>query len=115
MGWTGHFRPGRGAISHHQLVNRANLAMERLAGTRGWALNISNQGDTNMFGKIIGAVIGEKIAERHGNSGTTGAIVGAGLAAAARRISTPIAVLIAAGYGVKKLRDYRRERASTAQ
>ena len=61
-----------------------------------------------MIGKILGAVIGEKIATRYGNRGATGAIVGAGLAAAARRVSPPIALLLAAGYGVKKLRDYRR-------
>ena len=67
-----------------------------------------------MFGKILGAVIGEKIAARNGGSGKTGAIVGAGLAAAARRISTPLALLIAAGYGVKKLRDYRRGQSTAA-
>ena len=60
-----------------------------------------------MFGKIIGAYIGEKIMARSGR-GATGAVVGAGSAAVARRGVKPLAVLLAAGYGLKMLRDYRR-------
>jgi hypothetical protein len=54
-----------------------------------------------MLGKIAGAFIGEKIAGR--NSGAKGAIVGAGVAALARRGLPTLLAASAVGYGLKKL------------
>lgn len=65
-----------------------------------------------MFGKLIGAYIGEKLMSRSGRGGR-GAIVGAGSAVAARRGAKPLAVLLAAGYGLKLLNDYRRNKRSS--
>lgn len=60
-----------------------------------------------MLGKILGAYVGEKLMSRSGRGGQ-GAMVGAGSAAVARRGVKPLAVLLAAGYGIKLLRDHRR-------
>lgn len=66
-----------------------------------------------MFGKLLGAFIGQKIGENSGR-GASGALLGAGAVAVARRVSPPIAILFAASYGIKKLRDYRRSQGTAA-
>lgn len=60
-----------------------------------------------MLGKIAGALIGKRVAGR--NQGMKGALLGAGVAALARRGLGPLAVGAAAAYGGKRLYDrYRR-------
>jgi hypothetical protein len=59
-----------------------------------------------MFGKILGAYVGEKLFSRL-NRGGTGALAGAATVVAARRGARPLALLLAAGYGLKLLNDYR--------
>ncbi|MEO7636261.1 MAG: hypothetical protein ABIS16_01300 [Sphingomicrobium sp.] len=59
-----------------------------------------------MFGKIAGALIGNRIAGRH--SGAKGALLGAGIATVARRGLGPLGLALALGYGAKKLYDRRR-------
>ena len=61
-----------------------------------------------MLGKLAGAIIGKKIAGR--NSGAKGAILGAGVAAVARRGFGPLAGALALGWGAKKLWDWRKGR-----
>ena len=61
-----------------------------------------------MFGKIAGALIGEKIAGR--NSGARGALLGAGVAAVARRGLGPLAGALALGWGAKRLWEWRKRR-----
>jgi hypothetical protein len=61
-----------------------------------------------MLGKILGAIVGEKIAGR--NRKLTGALVGAAVPVVARRGLAPVAVVLAAGWGVKKLLERRRAR-----
>ena len=63
-----------------------------------------------MLGKILGAIVGEKIAGR--NSKVTGAMVGAAVPAIARRGLGPLALVLAAGWGAKKLIDRSRGRKS---
>ena len=65
-----------------------------------------------MFGKILGAIAGEKIAGR--NRKMTGAIVGAAIPAIARRGLGPLALVLGAGWGAKKLIDRRRARKDAA-
>ena len=60
-----------------------------------------------MFGKLIGAYVGERLLRRI-NRGGTGAIAGAATAVAARRGVKPLALVLAAGYGLKMLNDYRK-------
>ncbi len=62
-----------------------------------------------MLRGLIGAMIGDKLAARSGNR-ATGALLGAGVAALARRGLGPLGVALAAGYGVKKLAEYRRSK-----
>jgi hypothetical protein len=57
-----------------------------------------------MLGKIAGAFIGSRIAGR--TSGAKGALLGAGIAAIARRGFGPLAATLALGYGAKKLYEY---------
>ena len=59
-----------------------------------------------MLGKILGAVVGQRLAGR--NSKLKGALVGAAVPAIARRGLGTIALVAAAGWGVKKLIDRRR-------
>jgi len=66
-----------------------------------------------MLRGIIGAIVGEKLAARGGNR-ATGALLGAGVAAVARRGLGPLGAALAAGYGVKKLLEWRRSRRSPA-
>ena len=61
-----------------------------------------------MLGKIAGAIIGEKIAGR--NSGVRGALLGAGVAAIARRGFGPLALALGAGWAAKKVWDKRQDR-----
>jgi hypothetical protein len=57
-----------------------------------------------MLGKIAGAIIGGRIG---GNSGARGALVGAGVAALARRGLPTLLGAAAVGYGIKKLWEKR--------
>jgi hypothetical protein len=59
-----------------------------------------------MLGKIAGAMIGRRMAGR--NSGASGAILGYGAAALARRGLGPLAMGAAALWGYNKLRERRR-------
>ena len=61
-----------------------------------------------MLGKIAGALIGRRVAGRH--SGAKGALLGAGLAAVARRGFGPLAGALALGWGAKKLYERRKNR-----
>jgi len=77
----------------------------------------SQSKEISMFGKLLAAYIGEKIFARSGRGGA-GAIGGVATAAAtgavARRGAKPLALLLAAGYGLKLLNDYRTKRRSAA-
>lgn len=61
-----------------------------------------------MIGKLLGAFIGEKIAGP--NNRVTGALVGAAVPAIARRGLGTLGLALAAGWGVKKLIELRRNR-----
>ncbi|QIL01424.1 hypothetical protein G7078_00550 [Sphingomonas sinipercae] len=63
-----------------------------------------------MLGKLAGAWLGNKVAGQ--NSGARGALVGAGVAALARRGFGPLAAAAAIGYGAKYLWDRRNRRSS---
>jgi hypothetical protein len=62
-----------------------------------------------MIGKIVGAVVGKRIAERHGD-GLKGAVLGAAAPAIAKRLFGPLGLVIAGGYVAKKIYDSRRDR-----
>lgn len=59
-----------------------------------------------MLAKILGAIAGEKMADK--NNKVTGALLGAALATAARRGLGPLSLAIAAGYGLKKYSEHRK-------
>ena len=61
-----------------------------------------------MLGKIAGALIGRRLAGRHG--GAKGALIGVGVAALARRGLGPLAAVAALGWGAKKLYERRGRR-----
>ena len=63
-----------------------------------------------MLCKLAGAIIGEKMAGR--NRGLRGALMGAGVAAVARRGLGPLALALGAGWAAKKMWDKRQERRS---
>ena len=65
-----------------------------------------------MIGKILGAIVGEKLASR--NNKVTGALVGAAVPAIARRGLGTLALVGAAAWGAKKLMERRRKRGGTA-
>jgi hypothetical protein len=65
-----------------------------------------------MFGKLIGASIGRRLAGR--NSGAQGALVGAMLPFVARRAFGPLGLALAGGYVAKKLWDRRSRSRSGA-
>ena len=65
-----------------------------------------------MLGKILGAVVGERLAGR--NNKLTGALVGAAVPAIARRGLGALALVAAAAWGAKKLLDRRRNRSDAA-
>jgi hypothetical protein len=62
-----------------------------------------------MIGKIAGAFLGKKIAERYG-SGGRGMIMGALAPALARRAFGPLGLALAGGYVAKKVYDERKRR-----
>ena len=62
-----------------------------------------------MNGKIVGAVIGKRIADRHGEGGR-GMIYGALAPALARRAFGPFGLMLAGGYVAKKIYDSRKGR-----
>ena len=61
-----------------------------------------------MLGKLAGAYLGEKVAGP--NRGFTGALMGAGVAAVARRGMGTLALALGAGWVAKKMWDKRQER-----
>jgi hypothetical protein len=61
-----------------------------------------------MIGKVIGAVIGERIAQRYG-SGARGAVFGALAPVVARRLMGPLGLALAGVYVAKKLLEHRRK------
>ena len=66
-----------------------------------------------MFGKILGAVIGRRVAGRH--SGTAGALIGAALPMIARRGLGPLGLALGAGWAAKKLYDRSQANRPTQQ
>jgi hypothetical protein len=63
-----------------------------------------------MIGKIIGAIAGSKMAEHtRGLGGPTGAALGVGAAAIARRLSLPALVAITAGGYLAKKYSEKKE------
>jgi hypothetical protein len=60
-----------------------------------------------MFGNLIGAVVGQRIADRYG-SGARGALVGALAPLLVRRMFGPLGLALAGGYAAKKYIDHRR-------
>ena len=66
-----------------------------------------------MLRGIIGAIVGEKLAARSGNR-ATGALIGAGVASLAKRGLGPLGAALVAGYGMKKLLEWRRSRRAPA-
>jgi hypothetical protein len=61
-----------------------------------------------MFGRILGAVVGQKIASR--NNRGTGALLGLALPMIARRGLGPLGLALGAGWAAKKLYDRNRAR-----
>ena len=61
-----------------------------------------------MLTKILGAIAGEKVAGR--NRKVSGALVGAAIPVIARRGLGPLALVLGAGWGAKKLLERRRGR-----
>ena len=61
-----------------------------------------------MFGKHIGALIGSKVAGSR--SSAKGALIGAGVAAIARRGLGPLGLALGAGWAAKKIYDARQAR-----
>src|SRR5215218_8479389 len=72
------------------------------------AVPTNNREGMIMLGKIAGALLGERIAGR--NSGAKGALIGAGVAAVARRGFGPLAGALALGWGAKKVWQWRKGR-----
>ncbi len=63
-----------------------------------------------MLGKILGAIVGRRVAGR--NSGASGALIGAAIPLIARRGLGPIGLALGAGWVAKKLYDRNRDRRS---
>jgi hypothetical protein len=61
-----------------------------------------------MFGKLIGAMIGSRVAGQ--GSGAKGALIGAGVAAIARRGLGPLGLALGAGWAAKKIYRARQAR-----
>ena len=61
-----------------------------------------------MLAKILGAIAGQRIAGR--NNKVSGALIGAAVPVIARRGLGPLGLVLAAGWGAKKLIDYSRGR-----
>lgn len=64
-----------------------------------------------MLGKILGAIVGSKVAGR--NEGVKGAVLGAAGASIARRGLGGLGTLALVGYGAKKLWDWNKSRKET--
>jgi hypothetical protein len=64
------------------------------------------KGELRMFGKLLGAWLGEKIAGK--DQGARGAILGYGATSLARRSVPTLAALAIGGWAFKKWRDKRR-------
>ncbi len=62
-----------------------------------------------MIGKIAGAIIGKRIADRYGTGGR-GMIYGAVAPVLMRRAFGPLGLVLAGGYVAKKVLDRRRGR-----
>ncbi len=60
-----------------------------------------------MIGKIIGAALGKRVADRYG-SGGKGMIIGALAPVVARRAFGPLGLVIGGGYLAKKVYDSRK-------
>lgn len=60
-----------------------------------------------MIGKILGAVIGKRVAGRYGE-GAKGAMIGAAIPFIARRAFGPLGLAIGGGYLAKKYYDSRK-------
>ncbi len=60
-----------------------------------------------MIGKIIGAALGKRVADRYG-SGGKGMIIGALAPVVARRTFGPLGLVIGGGYLAKKVYDSRK-------
>lgn len=67
-----------------------------------------------MLGKIASALIGKRIAERHGE-GAKGAMIGWAAPIIARRAIGPLGLAVAGGYAAKKIYDRRRGRTVTSR
>jgi len=65
-----------------------------------------------MIGKILGALVGRRLAGR--NSGAGGALIGAAIPMIARRGLGPLGLALGAGWAVKKLYDRRGRRTPVA-
>ena len=66
-----------------------------------------------MFGKMIGAAVGRKLAGRH--EGGKGALIGMLAPVVGRRLFGPLGLALAGGYVAKKVWDRRsRSRAANA-
>jgi hypothetical protein len=65
-----------------------------------------------MIGKILGGIVGQKMATRAGannnGSGLRGALIGTGIAMVARRGLGPLGLLLGGSYVAKKVLDRRR-------
>ena len=66
-----------------------------------------------MIGKIAGAFLGKKIADRYGTGGK-GMIIGALAPAVARRAFGPLGLALAGGYVAKKAYDRSKRRTRSA-
>ena len=64
-----------------------------------------------MLGRILGAVVGQKLASR--NNKGSGALIGMALPMIARRGLGPLGLALGAGWAAKKLYDRNRTRAAT--
>jgi hypothetical protein len=62
-----------------------------------------------MIGKIVGAMVGKRVADRYG-SGGKGMLVGALVPIIARRAMGPLGLALAGGWAAKKYYDSRKLR-----
>jgi hypothetical protein len=95
------------------LFTRASSGERRFAtsqGNRAGEAGVTTAKENDMFGKIIGAIAGSKMAKRSSNvSEPMGAVAGLVTASALRRISLPAIIALAAGgYAAKKLMDRKQ-------
>lgn len=68
----------------------------------------THTGMDDMFGKIIGAELGRRLAGRH--NGIKGALIGAAAPWLLRRAFTPVGAAILGGIVAKKVYDSRKDR-----